>query len=77
VSKHRDGKYGGGRWARNKATASYLNVSVMTLWRWKHDPKLGFPPAAVINEIKHNNLDAIDAWMNSRIVDRTAEEVAA
>ncbi len=44
MSKHRDGKYGGGRWARNKATADYLSVSVMTLWRWKNDPALKFPP---------------------------------
>jgi ATP-dependent phosphoenolpyruvate carboxykinase len=71
--KNHDGKYGRGRWARNKATADYLNVSAMTLWRWKHDPALGFPAAAVVNGIEHNNLDAVDAWMNSRIVDRAAK----
>lgn len=58
---------GGGRWARNAALARYLNISAMCLWRWKRDPKLNFPPAAVINGIEHNNLDLIDAWMNSRI----------
>jgi len=77
VSKHRDAKYGRGRWARNKRTAGYLNISVMTLWRWKHDPTLKFPAAAVINDIEHNNLDAIDSWMESRIVERTAEMEAA
>jgi hypothetical protein len=54
------------RWARNKRTSEYLCVSVMTLWRWKRDPKLNFPPAAVINGIEHNDLDAVDEWMHSR-----------
>jgi hypothetical protein len=77
VSQHRDAEFGRGRWARNKATADYLNISVMTLWRWKRDPALGFPAAAVINDIEHNNLDLVDAWMESRVVDRTADTEAA
>jgi hypothetical protein len=64
------GKLGEGRWARNKQLAAYAGVSLMTLWRWKNDPKLGFPPAAVINGIEHNNLDAFDKWMWSRAVHR-------
>ena len=35
MSKHRDGKYGGGRWVRNKWLVEHFNVSEMTLWRWK------------------------------------------
>jgi len=54
------------RWVRNRDLASYLNVSKMTLWRWKRDPSLGFPPAAVINDIEFNDLNKVDAWMESR-----------
>jgi len=56
-----------GRWVRNGGLADYLNVSKMTLWRWKRDPSLGFPAAAVINDIEFNNLDKVDAWMESRV----------
>jgi predicted DNA-binding transcriptional regulator AlpA len=77
-----EGKYGRGRWARNKETASYLGVTVMTLWRWKRTERLHFPLAALVNNIEHNDLNAIDAWMRSRVVDRTVtvgteEEAAA
>jgi len=58
------------RWARNGATAKYLNISTMGLWRWKHDPKLNFPAAAVVNDIEYNDLNAVDDWMrsNTRVV---------
>ena len=69
------GKRSSSRWARNKDTAGYLGVSVMTLWRWKHDPTLGFPAATVINNIEHNDLDAVDRWMQSRAVTRIVVEV--
>lgn len=54
------------RWARNGATARYLDITRMTLNRWKKDPKLDFPAASVINGIEYNNLDAIDAFMAQR-----------
>jgi hypothetical protein len=53
------------RWARNAKTARHLNVSGMSLWRWKRDPKLKFPPAAVINGIEYNDLNLVDDWMRS------------
>ena len=68
---------GGGRWARNATTARYLRISSMTLWRWKHDPRLNFPAAARINEIEYNNLDRVDDWMESNVVSRLAKESAA
>jgi hypothetical protein len=40
----------------------------MTLWRWKHDPHLGFPPASLINGVEWNDLDAVDDWMAARAV---------
>ena len=64
------------RFARNTQTAEYIGVSVMTLWRWKRDPKLNFPPASVINGIERNNLDEIDAWMKARAVSRVKKNAA-
>jgi predicted DNA-binding transcriptional regulator AlpA len=74
TAPNRVGKRSNSRWARNKSTASYLGISVMTLWRWKHDPTLGFPPATVINSIEHNDLDAVDGWMQSHAVTRPVDE---
>jgi predicted DNA-binding transcriptional regulator AlpA len=54
-------------WLRNGELAEYLNVSKMTLWRWKHDPKYDFPAAAKINDMEFNDLDKVDAWMQARI----------
>jgi hypothetical protein len=70
------GKRGDGRWARNKQTAEYLNISVMTLWRWKRDPKLGFPAAAVVNGIERNDLDLVDEWMASNVAAKRQVELA-
>ena len=52
-------------WARNAQLARHANVSVMTVWRWKQQPD--FPPAAVVNGIEYNDLDAFDAWMARHI----------
>lgn len=65
---------GGCRWTRNKPTARYLNASDMTLWRWKRDPELNFPPAAVINGVEYNDLNLVDSWIRSRVVNRLVEE---
>jgi predicted DNA-binding transcriptional regulator AlpA len=53
------------RWVRNGELAKYLGVSKMTLWRFKNDAAFKFPPASVINNIEFNDLDKIDAWMES------------
>jgi hypothetical protein len=66
----------GGRWTRNSATARYLGVSAMSLWRWKRDPELAFPDPAVINGIEYNNLDLVDKWIRSRVVSRLKETAA-
>jgi len=70
MSKHQSGKYGDGRWVRNRALARYFNVSEMTIWRWKRDPKLNVPPASVINDIDYNDIDAWDEWMRAQVVRR-------
>jgi hypothetical protein len=38
----------------------------MTIWRWKHDPSLNFPPAHIVNGIEYNDLNRADAWMAAR-----------
>jgi hypothetical protein len=55
------------RWAKNGETAKYLNVSNMTLWRWKHKPGYNFPAAAKIDVMEFNDLDKVDAWMEAYI----------
>ena len=64
------------RFVRNKELAAYLGTTVMSVWRWRHKPELNFPKPAVINKIEYTDLDEIDAWMRSRVVDRTNKEVA-
>jgi hypothetical protein len=58
------------RWVRNKALAAYAGVSVMTIHRWKRLP--GFPPAAVICGIEHNNLEQFDNWMHQQKLARSS-----
>lgn len=58
----------GVRYVGNVALARYLNVAPMSVWRWKRDPDLNVPSAAVINGREYNDLDAWDAWLRSRAV---------
>jgi hypothetical protein len=41
------------------------------LWRWQRDPKLNFPQPTVVNKYAYTDLNAVDAWMRARVVDRT------
>jgi hypothetical protein len=45
----------------------------MTVWRWKRDPRLNFPPSSVINHIEYNDLDQIDEWLKARAISRVVE----
>ena len=65
------------RWARNRKTAAHLGITEMTLWRWKRDPKLNFPPASEVNGIEHNDLNEVDAWLKARAINRIKEIEAA
>lgn len=59
------------RFATNTKTAAYLGVSTMTLSRWKRDLARNFPEPSVVgqgNEL--NDLDKIDAWMESNRLSR-------
>ena len=60
----------GPRYLRNCALARYIGVSTMSVWRWKRNPDLNVPPAAVINGVEYNDVTAWDAWLRSRAVSR-------
>jgi predicted DNA-binding transcriptional regulator AlpA len=50
--------------------ARYGGISDMTLWRWYHDPKMGFPQPIKINRIKfwdEADLDAFDARVSGKV----------
>jgi excisionase family DNA binding protein len=55
------------RWLRNGELAKYLGISKMTLWRFKHDKSLKFPKASVKNGIEFNDVDKVDAWMETHM----------
>ncbi len=55
------------RWVRNGELARYLGVSKMTLWRFKTEQSFKFPPASVINNLEFNDLEQVDAWMESHV----------
>jgi hypothetical protein len=37
-----------------------LGITSMTLWRWTHDPKLGFPPAIKIRNRNFRSRRALE-----------------
>ena len=56
---------------RKNVRRRYDGISEMTLWRWEHDEKLGFPYAIDINGRKYYDLAEVEAWERKRAV-RTA-----
>ena len=46
-------------------------VSDMSLWRWLHDPKLGFPAPIKIHKRRYWKLADLQAWEASRPAART------
>ncbi len=65
-------------WLATAKLADFLNVSAMSLWRWEHAPKLGFPQPTIINGRKYWNRDEINAWMRRMATGKAgrAENVA-
>jgi predicted DNA-binding transcriptional regulator AlpA len=61
------------RWLRNVDLAEYLGVSIMCIWRWQHDPELGFPRPARVNGISYTDRNGVDAWMRGRVADLANE----
>jgi predicted DNA-binding transcriptional regulator AlpA len=40
-----------------------LGISAVTLWRWRHDKKGGFPTPKVINGRLYFPVTAVSAWL--------------
>jgi predicted DNA-binding transcriptional regulator AlpA len=40
-----------------------LGISAVTLWRWRHDKKCGFPAPKVINGRLYFPVTAVSAWI--------------
>jgi predicted DNA-binding transcriptional regulator AlpA len=40
-----------------------LGVSAVTLWRWRHDERLGFPKGRRINDRVYFEWPAVCAWL--------------
>jgi predicted DNA-binding transcriptional regulator AlpA len=43
-----------------------LGISAVTLWRWRHDPRAGFPAPKLINGRLYFPSDAVAAWLASQ-----------
>jgi hypothetical protein len=50
------------RFLTEKQVRLRYGVSAMTMWRWDHQPDLGFPPAIRINKRKYRDEAALDAF---------------
>jgi len=46
------------------------DISDMTLWRWLHDDKLGFPKPMYINGRRYWDEEEIEAWQHSGVLER-------
>lgn len=44
------------------AVARRFGVTLMTLWRWDHDPELGFPKRIKIRTRNYRRESELDAW---------------
>jgi hypothetical protein len=51
------------RWVTGPTLRKFLNISSVTLWRWRHDPSMGFPTAKLINGRLYFCWDDVQAWI--------------
>src|SRR5262245_10110986 len=66
-------------WASRRVRARYDDISEMTLYRWEHNPELGFPEPLRINGRKFWRERELLAWERTRACSDTtavAGEVA-
>jgi hypothetical protein len=50
-------------WVTGPTLRKNLNISSPTLWRWRHDPSMGFPIAKRINGRLYFRWDDVQAWL--------------
>jgi len=66
-------------WVPDPVVCQEFGITAMTLWRWDHDPELGFPPPFKVRNRKFRRRQQINEWKNSwwraAIARRTPEVV--
>lgn len=50
-------------WVTGPTLRKILNISSVTLWRWRHNPIMGFPTAKRINGRLYFRWDDVQAWV--------------
>ncbi len=53
----------------------FAGISDMTLWRWMHDERMGFPKPVVINRRRYFRLTDIEAFEKRQPVGAVCAEV--
>jgi hypothetical protein len=54
------------RWVTGPTLRKILNISSVTLWRWRHDPSMGFPIAKRINGRTFFAWHEVAAWLEKQ-----------
>ena len=53
-------------WVTGPTLRKILNISSVTLWRWRHNPSMGFPPAKRINGRTFFVWHEVVAWLEKQ-----------
>jgi Helix-turn-helix domain len=54
------------RWVTGATLRRMLNISAVTLWRWRHDPSMEFPAAKRINQRLYFPWHEVDTWLDKQ-----------
>ena len=55
--------FGGGDFIPGPKLRAKFGISAVTLWRWRHDKKGGFPVPKIINGRLYFPVAAVSAWL--------------
>jgi len=56
------------RWVTGPTLRKILNISPVTLWRWRHNKSSGFPAAKSINGRLYFYWPDVQAWLDKQSV---------
>jgi predicted DNA-binding transcriptional regulator AlpA len=56
--------------------ARQLGVTLMTIWRWDHDPSMGFPKPIRLRTRKYRRASDLIAWRDSLVREAAANRKA-
>ena len=56
------------RWVTGPTLRKILNISAVTLWRWRHRAESGFPSAKSINGRLYFYWPDVEAWLEKQTV---------